>query len=982
MNRMMNRMHVRSRLGLLLFIALLAGCAGLPMAEGDGAPGSPDSAAPAFQWPEPSAAFREAFDPEAPFPVDAVLQRGVLANGLTYYVAANDDPPERVLFTLVVDAGAVDEDDDQLGVAHFLEHMLFNGTERFSPKELRDYFAANGMTLGQHLNAGTGYEQTSYFINVDTAQEGMVETAFDLMEDWMAGALIEPAEVDKEKGVVEEEWRLISQNARGRIREQVLQDLLAGSRYAERNIIGDMDVIRGLTAETVRRFYEDWYRPDLMTLLIIGDIDPAYAETQIRTRFAALQGPAEARAAVEPVLSAQPGLRIKVLSDPELPEVSFSLLQLVEERAWRTLQDYRPFLIDLLATRMLNARLQEIERDPDSEFQFARVSFESPGIGGASIGSIDAWLNEERIMPGITSVMTELHRVRTHGFTASELQRAQRNLLADVQDRYEARATRTHRQIEGAVQGHLGTGFPLMDIAFEFDLTKHYLPSIALAETNAVVERFLDVDNRLVFLTAPDKTELALPHPDDLRATLEQVTSLTLAPYEDADVSQALLDAIPPPAEAISETWDERLELAVLTYDNGATAWLKPTDLRDNEVLLQITSPGGLSQVTDDEYFAAMFAASTAQESGAGPFDVNSLERLLAGQTVYFWPYIGDQDEGFNGDAATDDLETLFQLAHLHITQPRMDERAFRNVVDDWRVNMRNRDLDPSFAFNQRIRTVLYGDALRYRDIELQDLEAIDFATVQRIYAERLGALDAPVLILVGDFELAAAKRLASTYIGSLPTRTPAEERLDLSVPARSGPLQERVYQGQESLVVAGLLQVNETEAVADLSREDALALEALAKIMDTRLQWQLREELGGTYSSFIDIRTQREGRASVSLRLLFHTNEDQLDALLATSRAIMRDILAQGVSADEAAAAKTQLHNDLETQQEFNHYWLTAIWEEVTRADGHADHIGRGQERIDSLTRDQINALAPLALTVDQLIEVVLLPEASDPAQ
>lgn len=953
----------------LLVIALLAGCT-IPSAGGSEA---------GTDWPAPSDEFQANYDPLAPFPLDPAVQTGQLDNGLAYYIARNDTPPERALFTLVVEAGSVDEDDDQLGVAHFLEHMMFNGTEHFTTQELRDYFAANGMSLGQHLNAGTGYEHTFYFVNVDTVQEGILERTFELMEDWAGGgALLEPEEVEKEKGVVEEEWRL-GQTAFGRIQDLFRETFFAGSRYAERNIIGEMDIIRGLTPDIVRRYYEDWYRPDLMTLIIIGDIDPVWIESQIRNRFSGLQVPENARTPIEPALSIGQGTRIEILDDPELPVVSFSLWKLVEAQSAQTLRDYRTRLIGHLVTDMINERLQEIGRAPDSAFQFAGVFLGGSGIGGVEIASIDVELSEDRILPGTASAMTELRRIQLHGFTPSELQRAKRNRLSIMESQYQARTTRDSWMLQSELMGYVAEGIPAPGIEFAFDLEKHYLPGIALTEANAMVDSFLDTDSSLIFLIAPEKADLTLPAPDELEAALSAVAASSPAPYADLAVEQDLLEMVPQPAAIESRTRDEHLALTVLTYANGLTALLKPTELEANEVLFHLASRGGISLVEDDAYFAARLAPWIAGESGAGPFDFNSLHRLLTGKNLSLHPYLGEQEEGFQGWADTDDLETLFQLAHLQISQPRFEERQFQNVIDNQRVGLRNTELNPFFALSQRISHILYGDSQRYRPMAAEDLDSIDFATAQRVYAERFTALDAPILILVGDFDLEEAIDLTSTYIATLPAGTP-ENWQDRSVPVQSGPLHERVYKGQESLVIAVQMQIN--EEVATLEDTDAVVLQALARIMDTRLSWELREEASGTYGSGINIYMQEWPHSSVTLNITFPTNEAQVEDLLAKSRDIMRDILANGVTEDEVSAAKAQLHTDLEDAQEGNGYWLSVLANEFVLGEGNLEAVAQDEDLINRVTGSQIHDLAPLALAVDKLIEVVLLPEASKPSE
>ncbi len=938
--------------------------------------------ASAYEWPKPSPAFVANFDPNAPFPLDPALQVGHLDNGITYYIVPNDYPPDRAIFTLMVNAGAIDENADQLGVAHFLEHMMFNGTKNFTPDELRSYFEANGMTFGQHLNAGTSHDQTFYFLDVDATNAEVMETAFTVLGDWATGALLTQEEVDKEKGVVEEEWRLRTENAYGRMQERVFQTLLANSRYAERNVIGEMDLIRDLKSETLQRFYEDWYRPDLMTILIIGSVDPVWAEDRLKMQFASLQTAADARPAMQFPVHIKEETHVEIFRDSELPFVFLEVLQLKEAEPLQVLQDTRPVLIQALTMEMFNERLARASRSSTSAFQTATLWQGDLGIGGVSLVNLHTELDENKILAGFTEVLTELHRAQEHGFTDSELHRAQLNLLEEFEEQLKALPTRQNQEIQGEILNHLLLDAPLSGRAFDLDLARHYLPGIGLAEVNATIQDLLDFNRSLLLLAGPDKEKLVLPGANEIQRVLDQVAAQTLSPYlDDLDAEARLLDELPQPVEFLQETHDERLNLTILRYGNGVTALLKPTDLEESRIILDIASKGGHSRIDDDAFFASHLVSQTASESGAGPHDIDALNHLLAGQTVYLGPYLDESTEGYSGGAATEDLETLFQLAYLHITQPRFDEEPFLNVLDDYRVSLQNQELDPFYQLYLKTQSMLYGEAKREQPMSLANLETIEFGDAQEIHAERLKSLDNPLLILVGDFELAEAKRLTNAYIGSLPLAFPEENWEDQTVQAAIGPMQEEIFWGQASQVAVTQTYINDNDQVAEISRSDHNALAALSRILNVRYTQQLREDLGGTYSTSVNVWTQRIPRPSIGLGVFFATNEQQAASLIAASRDILQDILAHGVTAEEVETAKAQMLHDLATSQSTNGYWLNALYTEFVFGEGRLDLVDKEKERTESITQEQINTLAPLALNVDQLIEVVLFPESSGPA-
>ncbi|MDE0672045.1 MAG: insulinase family protein [Caldilineaceae bacterium] len=930
------------------------------------------------EWPLPSTEFLETFDPAAPFPLDPVVMTGRLDNGLTWYIAPNDDPPDRARIALAVGVGSLHEDDDQLGVAHFLEHMLFNGTENFTQEEMRRFFEANGMTMGPHVNAGTSFERTTYYLDIDTSNQELMDNAFVILGDWAMRGLLEQEEIDKEKGVVEEEWRLATENASGRIQKRIFEVVLAGSRYADRDVIGDMDIINGLTSETVRRFYEDWYRPDLMTVVVTGSVNPEWVEARIREQFGAMRMPQDARPSPESAIMPMEGMTVAPFSDPEFPFVSAQVFQLVETEPFETLGDARRRFVESLAQAMLNERLDRISREPDSAFQYAGLSSGELGIGGVSLASLYVQLAEDKALLGFEAALTNLRQAMEHGFTDGELHRAKLNLLEAYASDFEALETRRNRQIQGGILSLVQYGDPFSGIAFEYDLAKHYIPTITLADVDAYIANALDVNRSLILWVGPDKDDFQLPDEAAVLAAVEAVGDMAIAAYEDDSLAAgtALMDVLPEPVAWVTESYDERTDVTVLTWANGATALLKPTDLTENEVLLDLSSPGGLSLIEDADYFAAQLVTTTANESGAGPFDYDDLEQLLAGQTVRVWTSLGGLSEGYGASADTDDIETLFQLMYLSVLHPRFDEDAFQNAVDDQRVYLENLHLDPLYHLIELIDRVLYDNSTRERFMQVEDLDAIEFADAVSIHEARFGTLDNPVVVMAGDFELEAAKRLLNTYIGSLPTGE-EEAWTDRTVDTRQGPYMESIRHGIASQVF--VYQVHVDRDLEEFSDADLAAVGALSKILDSRYTDELREQMGGTYGVSASVSARNRPGPSGSFSVFFGTNEEDFEAMRDASKAIMNDILDAGVTQEEVDAAKAQLTRDLENRQTRNWYWIGELEREFLYGDRDLALVDRRQEYIDAITAEHISAMAALLLKPNGLVELMQLPEASE---
>lgn len=934
-----------------------------------------DEAGPAGE----SVEFSESFDPDAPFPLDPVVIKGQLDNGLTWYIAPNDDPPDRALLALAVDVGSLHEDDDQLGVAHFLEHMMFNGTEHFTQEELRRFLEANGMELGPHANAGTGYETTTYYLNIDTSNQELMDNAFVILGDWAMRGLLEQEEIDLEKGVVEEEWRLARENANGRLQKQILDVLLAGSLYADRDVIGDMDIINSLTSETVRRFYSDWYRPDLMTVVVTGSVDPEWARNRIQEQFGAMEMPPEPRLAPQSPIIPIESVTVAKFSDPEFPFIFMEVLQLVESEPFQSLGDARRRFVEDLAKAMLNERFGEISRKPDSAFQYASLSSGRLGIGGVSLAGLFVQLAEDKALPGFEAALATLQQATEYGFAPGELERAKLNLLEGYESNFQALETRRNWEIQRGILALVQDGEPFSGSAFDFDLAKHYVPTITLGEVNAYIADALDIESSLIMSVGPEKEGFQLPDETAVLAAWKSVSDRQVEAYEDTspDSGTPLLDTLPDPVEWETETYDERTDVTVLTWPNGAMALLKPTDLTENEVLLDISSLGGRSLVEDEDYFAAQLVSSTAGQSGAGPFVFDDLEKLLAGKTVSVRPTFGRMSEGYWATADSDDMETLFQLLHLSIVHPRFDEDAFRNTVDNRRVSLENRHLDPQHHLIRLRDRVLFDNSIRERMMLVEDLDAIEFADAAAIHQSRFGLLDNPVIVMVGDFEVATAKSFLNVYIGSLPTGQ-AETWTDRTVSARTGPYVEEIRRGIASQVFVYQVHLDR-DVDEEFSEAEMAAAVALSKILDSRFSDSLREQLGGTYGVSVFASVWDLPRPGSSFGVFFGTNEEDYETLRAASKSIVNDILEQGITPDELDAAKAQLTLELEDRRTGNWYWVSELEKEFLFGDRDLNAVDRKQDFIDAVTADQIQAIAEKVLRPDALVELIQLPEESE---
>lgn len=679
-----------------------------------------------------------AADLTAPLSVDPAVSTGTLPNGLRYYVRHNDKPEQRAALWLVVGAGSVDEDDDQQGLAHLIEHMAFNGTENFPRQALVSYLESIGMQFGPEVNAYTSQDETVYMLQVPTDKPELLDTGLRILEEWAHRVSFEEAEVDKERGVVIEEWRL-GRDANERMSDKQLPVLFHGSRYGQRNTIGDPEILRNAPYETLRRFYRDWYRPDLMAVVAVGDFDAAAVEAAIRERFAGIPATANPRPRLQPEVPDHAQMLFAITTDPEAAGSGVSLMIKHEPWGEATVGDYRDGLRGLLANAMLRARFSELSRQADPPFSSAfamdRRMARTKGVYG-----LRASVKEDGIARGFGALVTELERARRHGFTAGELERAKAEVLRQAeQAAAEMDKTESQRLARG-LQSHFLRGTPYSDAAQRLALAQDLLPGIGLPEVEARLREVTDKGSRVVTVEAPQRDDLAVPDEAALTAVMELVAASDIPAYVDATVDAPLVANVPAPAAITAREHDATLGTTTWTLANGVRVVLKPTDFKNDEILMWGTSPGGTSLILDDALYPRVAAASNiVASSGAGAFEPTALQKKLAGRIVRVSPYISTNDEGLRGSASPQDLETLLQLTWLQVTAPREDATAFQSLIERQRSFLQNRAADPEAAYRDTITAVVAGHHPRRRPPRVEDLELLDLPGSLAFYRDRFG---------------------------------------------------------------------------------------------------------------------------------------------------------------------------------------------------------------------------------------------------
>ncbi len=904
-------------------------------------------------------------------PLDPKVRVDTLGNGLRYYIRANDEPSNRAELWLAVNAGSLQEDDDQLGIAHFVEHMLFNGTERFEKSELVDYLERTGMRFGADVNAYTSFDETVYTLTVPTDSAEIFETAFDILEEWAANALLEHDEIDKERGVVVEEWRRSTQNASGRIRKQTLPVLLHESRYENRIPIGDTTILKNAPYEAFERYYEDWYRPDLMAVIAVGDFDVDEVESKIRAHFADLENPDDGPERRTYEVPGHEETLYAIVTDPEYPFTTVQTYYKRQPETFETVDQYRELIVGRFFTSMMNGRLAEIARRPDPPFVGASVSKGSL-VRASTYHSIGAQVQDEGVLDGLESLLTEAKRVRDHGFTETELDRQKRRTLRAYLRAFNERENTSSSSHAGEYLNHFLEAEPVPGIEYEYELIQDILPDLTVEEINELAAEFVAARNRVIMVTMPEKEDLFPPTEIELSSVFDKVEAMPVEPWVDEIRDEPLLSDLPNPGAIAEKRSVDELELTELTLDNGVRLVMKPTDFKEDEVRFLASSPGGTSLVSDENYFAASNASMLVGRSGVGAFDRNELQKRLADKVASASPYIGEFSEGFRGGASPEDLETMFQLLYLYVTQSRVDSSALTTFQNQLRAYLPNRASTPQGVFSDSLIAFLYGDHPRMQFPTLDMVESLDIETAHAFYRDRFTDLSDFTFTFVGNFDVETLTELAQTYLGSLPALGRNETWRDVRPDLPEGDLTLVVRKGladqaQVSLMFHGPMEYD---------RVSRHRLRSLVDVLSIKLREQLREELGGVYSVNAQPSISERPEPTYQINVSFGCDPERVNELIDAVWEQIRILREEGATDDELSKIKEQQRRTRETQKETNAFWVSVLDFYYTHPDEDLLDVLTYEELIDSITAEDIQRTAVEAFNEERVIKAVLLPE------
>ncbi len=914
-------------------------------------------------------AARDSFALTAKLPMDPAVRVGTLPNGIRYYIRRNAKPEQRVELRLVVNAGSILEDDDQRGMAHFIEHMAFNGTTSFAKNDIVKYLESIGVRFGADLNAYTGFDETVYILPVPTDSAAILERSFQFLGDVATGILFDSTDVVGERGVVLSEWRN-GLGAGERLRDKQFPVIFQGSRYAERLPIGKPEIIENANPAPLKRFWQDWYRPDLMAVIAVGDIDPARLETLIRSTFASIPKRTTSRPRVNASVPAHDSTLVSIATDKELTSSSVGVLWKRPGRTTTTVGDLRTGMLERLYDQMLNQRFGELSQKPGSPILGAGAGSGS-FVRSSEYYSLDAGAKEGQVLDALQMTLTEAERVRRHGFLASEFDRARTNLLRGYERAYTERDKTPSGAFVSEYIDHYLEGEAAPGIAFEYEAAKKLVPSLTLAEVNALGAARAGEANRVVTVSMPEKDGLRVPTDAELRAVFRAIPSATITPWVETVADGALVARVPTPGRIVSGRALPEVGAAEWTLSNGIRVVVKPTDFTADQLLMSAWSPGGASLVADKDVFKTSLTTIVLERGGAGDLSLIDLNKKLTGKVAQVSPVISDLSEGLSGRASPKDLETLLQLTWLRMTSPRADTTAFQALLQQFDAVLKNKDANPASVFGDTVQVTLANGSPRVRPLSVEMLKELDLAEMTAIYRDRFGDAGDFTFLFVGTVDTVALKPLVEQWLASLPTTGRKETFKDVGPKMFTGQIDKTVRKGlapqsQTALLMGG---------VAPWSREQSFLLSALGEVLETRLLDRLRESLGGTYSVGVNTQFARQPREEWQLVISYGSAPEKADTMFAAVRAELDSLRRVAPSAEEVERVREKQRREMEVARKQNGWWASVMRNRLENGDA-LSTVMADDALIAGLTVEKLTAAAKLFLDETNRARFVLLPE------
>ena len=925
-----------------------------------------------------STAFAQ-IDPQQPIPADKAIRIGKLENGLTYYIRHNEKPKGMANFYIVHDVGAIQEDDNQQGLAHFLEHMAFNGTKTYPGKTMIEYLEKIGVKFGANLNAFTSWDLTQYYMeDVPVARESVVDSTLMILHDWSHFINLEEKEIDSERGVIKEELRT-RDNASWRASISMLKAVGKGTRYAERNLIGYLDGLQNFTYDDIRTFYDKWYRPDYQAVVVVGDIDVDKVEQKIKSLMADIPAPAADAAQKEVIVV--PGNDepiVSIFSDPEMQRSQLQILFKGQAMPKQYKSLVMAEMVDILQSYisvMINERLSDISRKPNAPFIGA--SFQ-PGGGFGICPTLDivagqVMTQEGKIIDGYKALLTEMERMRRYGFTEGEWERAKNNMLSAIESKYNSRDDREHAEFAEACISNFREGTPLYDAETEYNLDKQLIEMISCQMINATVQKLYEpTKNAVITVNSPAKEGLAIPTEEELVAVLKEVVASEIKPFEDNVKKEPLIseDVVLKGSPVKKTVINEKLGATEWTLKNGIQVIVKQTPYEADAINLEAVADGGAAIFSDEDYYSAQMLSSVMSMSGISKFSASDLRKQLSGKNARVNVGVGSYRHEVSGSATLKDVETMFQLMYLNFTAPRFSEDDFATLMNRYNAMLANQLTNPDFiAMQQRMKT-LYGDNFRRQQLTPELLSTIKLERMADIHSQLYSNAQGFRFTIYGNMSPEELKPLVEKYIGSLPVeKKPSNKFVDDKVRVATGVVNDFTTKMEQPKVSVFVAFSGDNKFTV----KNSLTIQFLSQALSNRYLKSIREEKGGTYGVSVRGSQNTHPVHFYLMQIQFDTNEQMADELTDIVIAEIEKIAAEGPLQEDMDKTREFLLKDHKKNIEQNGWWSRTM---QVYYDFGINYVDDYEPAVNAITSADVQALAKRLLNEKSMVKVVMRPE------
>lgn len=910
------------------------------------------------------------YDLSSPVKLDPKVRTGILDNGMRYYICVNKFPEKRGEFYIATNVGAIQEDDDQNGLAHFSEHMAFNGTQNFPKKGILNYLEKIGVKFGENVNAGTGVEQTIYNMsNVPLTREGIIDSTLLVLHDWAHYISFDDNEIELERGVIREEWRVYG-SASMRMSYKLAPVVYKGSKYAIRNVIGDTAVINHFKYETIRNFYNKWYRPDLQAIVVVGDFDADIMEAKIRKLFAPIpkvENPAPKETYLIPD-NKEPLIGIATDKEATSTDVRIYFKHNTVADSEKNLGYMRLQYVRNFINSMFGQRMSEITRKDNPPFVGAYCFYTGfTRTKDCFVGIAQARPNES--LKALNALLVEMERMKQFGFTPGEFERAKANYFRGLESRYMDRDKRRNREIVYPIIGNFLINNPNPGIEFEYDFAKEVIPTITLEEINAEAGKYVTEKNVIVTVTGPEKSDVSMPSENEIKDVLASYKSTKVEAYVDNLSGKKLLEKLPAAGKVTTSAQNKVCGTTEWTLSNGMKVILKPTDFKEDEIIINGFSEGGSSLLKQEDVMSGSFLGSVVSQMGVGDFSLTDLTKLLAGKKASVYFGLSEIAEDINGYTSPKDLETTLQLVHLYFTKPRWNDNEFKTYMDRQKTYYQNADAEPRKAFYDTISVLMNNHSPRALPVNIRTLEKVSLDRIKSIYSDRFSDPGNFTFVFAGKINPEEVKPLIEKYLASLPTVKRNEKCINREMMPPKGKVvndfKKEIKTPRTSVYVA-------LSGKCNFTFDDRLKWSAINHILNLRYTETIREEQGGTYGVGVSANVTRLPRESFVLRINFDTDPLKADRLKDIVYKELKEIVDNGPKEVDLNKAKEFFIKKQQENLKENSWWIANLY---TYYFNGVDQITDYDKAVNNLTTKSVQEYAKKVLTQENVVEVVMRP-------